>query len=819
MTDLKLHRVAVLGAGVMGAQIAAHAANAGLDVLLYDLAAPGADPRAAVRRAIDGLRKLKPEPLALQTLADAIRPCSYDSDLPLLAGCDLVIEAIGERLDWKQSLYERIAPHLGERAILASNTSGLSIATLAAMLPEALRPRFAGLHFFNPPRWLPLVELIGHAGTEPAVLDALESAVTRQLGKSVVRAKDSPGFIANRLGVFALLAAVHHAARFGLAPDEVDALTGAAIGRPRSATFRTLDVVGLDTFAHVVAGQREQLGADPWRGWLRLPDWLDALVAAGQLGDKTGAGCYRRVGRDSQVRDPATGEYCPAAGAVAPEVQALLDLPDTGERLLALRRSAHPQARFLWAVQRDLFHYAAFHLADIAEAARDADFALRWGFGFAEGPFETWQRAGWRRLASALVEDIERGETLAAVPLPAWVTSAEAAEGVHGPAGSLKPGGAAGQGGSTIDGANPAATPKGAPTFVPRRADALAARQLFPERLAGEPRATALDAGRTLALTDATRLWVLPERDARIGILSFTGRAHAIGSGVLDGCLDAIVQAECELDALVLWNEPPFAVGADLKEVLRLADAGEFAALDAYIARFQQVALAIRRARVPVVAAVQGMALGGGCEFALHAAHRVVAFETRIGLVETGVGLIPAGGGCLHFARRAAALAASGADGDAVPFLEPAFDAIARGLPAPNALAARAAGYLTEADDIVFQANEVLHVALARARALAEAGAVARRSLPVAVAGRAGSAALAMNIVNRRDGGFMSAHDARIAQALASALCGGDIDAGTRVDDDWLLAVERARFMELLATPETIARIRHLLATGKPLRN
>ncbi|WP_085317008.1 3-hydroxyacyl-CoA dehydrogenase/enoyl-CoA hydratase family protein [Derxia lacustris] len=801
MTDLNPRRIAVLGAGVMGAQIAAHAANAGLDVLLFDLPAPGADPLAAVRRAIDALRKQKPEPLARPALADAIRPCHYDAHLPLLSGCDLVIEAIGERLDWKRSLYERIAPHLGAQTVLASNTSGLSIGALAALLPAGLRPRFAGLHFFNPPRWLPLVELIAHDGSDPAVIDALETAVTRRLGKSVVRAKDSPGFIANRLGVFALLAAVHHAARFGLALDEVDALTGSALGRPRSATFRTLDVVGLDTFAHVVAGQREQLGSDPWHAWLHLPDWLDALVSAGKLGDKSGAGCYRREGRELRVLDPASGDYRAVAGAIAPEVEALLALPDAGDRLLALRASAHPQARFLWAVQRDLFHYAAFHLAAIADTARDADLALRWGFGFAAGPFEVWQTAGWHRIAAALVEDIERGEALGAVPLPAWVTDSALADGVHGADGSLRPGGV------------------GVPVFIPRPASALAARQIFPELLAGEPGFTALTAGRTLAETDAVRLWTLPGHDARIGILSFKTRMHAIGSGVLDGTREAIARAERELDALVIWNEPPFAVGADLKEVERLAGAGEFAALDDYIARFQQTGLAIRHARIPVVAAVQGMALGGGCEFALHAAHRVFGFETRVGLVEAGVGLIPAGGGCLHMALRAATLATQSAGGDLLPFIEPAFNAISRGTAAGNALAAGDLGYALASDDVVFHAGEVLHVALARARALAEAGWRARPAGPVPVAGRAGIAALDMAVVNQRDGGFVSEHDARVAHAAAVALCGGEIDAGSRVDTGWLLDVERAEFMRLLRTPETLARIRHLLATGKPLRN
>jgi len=790
VNELKLRRLAVLGAGVMGAQIAAHAANAGIEVLLFDLPGAGADPYAPVRRAIDALRKQTPAPLAVPALADAIRPCHYDADLPLLADCDLVLEAIGERPEWKQALYARIAPHLGARTVLASNTSGLSIETLAALLPAPLRARFAGVHFFNPPRYLPLVELIAPRTADPALIDALEVALTRRLGKSVVRAKDSPGFIANRLGVFALLAALHHAGRFGLALDEVDALTGSAIGRPRSATFRTLDVVGLDTFAHVVAGLRDQLGSDPWHAWLRLPDWLAWLVEGGALGDKTGAGCYRRQGRDQLVFDVTTRDYRKPAGAVAAEVATLLALPDAGDRLLALRASAHPQARFLWAIQRDLFHYAAFHLAAIADTARDADLALRWGFGFAAGPFEVWQSAGWHRLAAALVEDIGRGEALGAVALPDWVSDSALADGVHGAAGSLRP------------------------------ATALAARQIFPETLVGEARASALDAGRTLWESAAVRLWTLPDRDARIGILSFKTRMHAIGSAVLDGVIEAVARAERELDALVLWNEAPFAIGADLKEIERLAADGHFDTADAMISRFQQASLALRRAQIPTVAAVQGMALGGGCEFALHAAHRVLAFETRIGLVEAGVGLIPAGGGCKEMALRAAALAGFTASGDVMPFIAPVFGAIARGTAASNALQARDMGFAQAADDVVFHPGEVLHVALARARALAEAGWLARPApRAITVAGRDGIATLDMTLVNQLDGGFITPHDFRVAHAAAVALCGGEVDSHSRVDEAWLLDVERAGFIDLLRTPETQARISHLLASGKPLRN
>src|SRR5690606_37169025 len=312
-------------------------------------------------------------------------------------------------MDWKTALYERIAPHVGADAIVASNTSGLSIGELADALPAALRPRFCGVHFFNPPRYMRLVELIATPHTRPAVLDDLESWLTTRLGKGVVRALDTPNFIANRIGVFSILAALHHTERLGLGFDEVDALTGPKIGRPKSATYRTADVVGLDTLAHVVGTMRDKLPDDPWHAHFRLPAWLDALIARGALGQKSGAGVYRKVGKEIRVLDPAAGDYRPAAGAVADEVEAILKQRDPAQRFAALRASAHPQAQFLWSLFRDIFHYSAFQLEHIAANARDLDLAMRWGFGWSQGPFETWQAAGWQAIAAAVSEDIAAG--------------------------------------------------------------------------------------------------------------------------------------------------------------------------------------------------------------------------------------------------------------------------------------------------------------------------------------------------------------------------------------------------------------------------
>jgi len=787
---------AVLGAGVMGAQIAAHLANAGVPVTLFDLTAKEGSRNAIAEKALAGLKKLEPAPLASPSRLALITPANYDDHLDQLPGCDLVIEAIAERMDWKVALYQRIAPHVAPDAILASNTSGLSIGELADALPETLRARFCGVHFFNPPRYMRLVELIPTRHTQAAVLDHLESWLTTTLGKGVIRALDTPNFIANRIGVFSILAALHHTERLGLGFDDVDALTGPKIGRPKSATYRTADVVGLDTLAHVVGTMRDKLPDDPWHPHFRLPAWLDALIGRGALGQKSGAGVYRKVGKDIQVLDPAAGDYRPSAGTVADEVDAILKQRDPAQRFAALRASQHPQAQFLWSLFRDIFHYSACQLEHIAGNARDLDLAMRWGFGWSQGPLETWQAAGWQAIAAAVAEDIAAGRAMSGAPLPAWALESDRA-GVHDARGSYSARSRAQQ---------------------PRSALPVYARQLFPERLAGEP---AAPRGATLWENEGVRLWHLPDIDAGIGILSFTSKMHAIGSEVLDGIMQAVDRAERTLDGLVLWHDAPFAVGANLAQVAQACAAGQFDLLEATVEQFQRASLALRDARVPTVAAVQGMALGGGCEFLMHCSHRVLALESYIGLVEAGVGLVPAGGGSKALAVRAAALAAATATpAEVFPYLQPVFQNIATAQVAKSALHAIDMGYAQATDPVVFHPDELLWVALRQARAAADAGhAPPPRPQGVPVAGRTGIANFEMVLVNMREGGMISAHDYKVARSAAVALCGGEVEAGTRVDEEWLLAVERREFVALLRTPETQARIRHTLETGKPLRN
>jgi 3-hydroxyacyl-CoA dehydrogenase len=795
---LAIREVAVLGAGVMGAQIAAQLVNAGVRVRLFDLTAKDGDPDAIAKKGVAGLARLEPAPLGVPELAAAIAVANYDDDIERLRDADLVIEAIAERLDWKRDLYARIGPHLSPGAVVASNTSGLSLAALDAALPPALRDRFCGIHFFNPPRYMHLCELIPAPATRAPLLDALEGFLTTTLGKGVIRARDTPNFIANRIGVFSIVATMIHTARMGLGFDVVDALTGPAIGRPKSASYRTVDVVGLDTTAHVIATMRDNLPDDPWHACFAEPAVLTALVAKGALGQKTGAGFYRKVGRDIEVLDPGSGAYRPSKPEAAPEVLAILADKDPATRLAALRASAHPQAQLLWAVLRDVFHYAACHLAAIADNARDVDLAIRWGFGWSLGPFETWQAAGFADVAKAIRDDIAAAKTLAAAPLPDWVDAPPivAARGVHRADGSWSPDRAA---------------------FVGRSALPVYRRQLFPDRVIGER----ADRGTTMFETDALRMWHVGDD---IGIVSFKTKQNTISSDVLDGMARALDVAEAQCAALVLWQtREPFSFGANLASLAPAVEAGQWSVVEDVVHRFQQTSQRLRYSLVPTIAAVRGMALGGGCEWTLHCDRAVAAFESYIGLVEAGVGLLPGGGGTKEFALRAVDDVARGHAGgqqDAWPFLRTYFQSIATARVSKSALDAKSMGFLRPADVVVMNADELLYVARATARAMAEAG--YRPPLPraaIPVCGQTGIATLEMLLVNLRDGGFISAYDFEIGLAIARVLCGGEVDAGSDVDETWLLDLERRTFMDLLRDARTQARIAHTLATGKPLRN
>ena len=799
MSKFQVKQVAILGAGVMGAQIAAHLVNVGVPVVLFDLPAKEGAKNGIVSRAVEALKKQKPAPLGVAADAALIRQANYEEHMEQLRSCDLVIEAIAERMDWKLDLYTRIAPFLAPHAIVASNTSGLSITRLSAALPDAIKPRFCGIHFFNPPRYMTLVELINTPTTEPSVLDDLEAFVTSALGKGVVRAHDTPNFIANRIGIAGMLATMKQVENFGLTYDVVDDLTGKKLGRASSGTFRTADVVGLDTMAHVVKTLQDNLNleTDPFYGNFATPAVLAKLIGLGNLGQKSGAGFYKKVGRDILRFDAASGDYVPG-GAKANDVVGRMLRKPALERLRLLRNADGAEPRFLWALMRDQFHYAAVHLHTVAETARDVDLAMRWGFGVKQGPFELWQEAGWLEVATMVQEDITAGRALCDAPLPDWVFKGPVANagGVHTAQGSWSP----------SEG-----------RFIARRSLPVYARQHFREDVSGSAAPSAATAGKTVFEDDAIRLWTL---DDAVLIASIKTKMHAISPDVAEGLSRAVDIAEQDFEGLVIWsNDEMFSVGADLQVMLPAFMVAGISAIDGAEAELQATMLRLRYANVPVVSAIRGLALGGGCEIAVYSARRVAAMESYIGLVEVGVGLVPGAGGLTYIARRAAENAAASTSKDLLPFLTEGFTAAAMAKVGTSAIESRQLGYLLDSDVVVPHKDELLFVASAQARAMAASGYRPPARRPFAVAGRNGLATIKGSLVNMRDGGFISAHDFHIGSLIAHVVCGGDVDAGTLVTEEYLMALERKAFCELVTHAKTQERIMGMMASGKPVRN
>ena len=812
-----IRKVAVLGAGVMGAQIAAHCVNTCVPVILFDLAAPEAtdgkpqNKNAIALKAIDNLKKLSPAPLALTATADLIQAANYDDDLARLAECDLVIEAIAERLDWKHALYEKVAPHIAPQAIFATNTSGLSITELSAGFSGDLKKRFCGVHFFNPPRYMHLLELIPLPDTDPAILDQLETFMTSTMGKGVVRAKDTPNFVGNRVGVFAILAVFAEAEKYKLGFDAVDAITGSKLGRAKSATFRTSDVVGLDTLANVIRTMENGLKQDPFVELFKVPTILASLISLGRLGQKTKAGFFKKEGKAVLVLNPETKEYEPSSATIAPIVDRILKKP-VAERFALLRETDDPQAQFLWAIFRDIFHYIAVHLESIADSAREIDFAMRWGYGWEHGPFEDWQAAGWSQIAGGVKEDIEQGKALCRAPLPDWVFKGPVAErqAVHTPEGSWS------------------AEQK---KYLPRSNLPVYQKQVFRAPLLGDGSADPHSAGQTIFENTDLRAWV-DATQPQVLIVSFRSKMNTFSSDVLSGIQQAITVAEAQYAGVVIWQPTslqlgapggPFSAGANLEAALPLVMKGGPKGVEPFVQLFQDTMMRVKYAQVPVVCAVSGIALGGGCELVLQSAKRVATLESYIGLVEIGVGLLPAGGGLKEAAIRAARgvekIGQAPQAANFLNFITASFENAAMAKVSVSAHDAVKMDYLKADDIIVANVYELLAQAQAQVKAMHYAGYRPPVQTPIAVAGRSVAATVMGQLVNMREGGFISEHDCFIAKKIIDVITGGDVEAGTLVTEEWLLKLERQAFIELIAHPKSIERVMGLLQNGKPVRN
>jgi 3-hydroxyacyl-CoA dehydrogenase len=777
----RVERAAVLGAGVMGAAIAAHLANVGIATLLLDLPGPeGGDRDAPANGGLRRARKSKPAAFA-------------SSRAPRLAECDLVIEAIIEDAALKSRLYERVAPHLGRHAVLASNTSGLSVAALSDALPEDVRSRFLVMHFFNPPRYLELLELVRGPATSDDVVARITELSERVLGKGVVVAKDTPNFIANRIGCFGMFHVLAVMREGGYTIAEVDKLTGKAVGRPKSATFRTADIVGLDTLAHVSGNLFERLTDDPHRALFDPPEFMTRLIADGRLGQKSGAGFYRKTrgaGGASEIQmldtgslDTGTLEYVPQPKVSFPSLELAKTQSDIRKRLAALVRAQDRAGAFVWKTISATIRYAAACIPEIADDVVSVDRAMRWGFGWELGPFETWDAIGFRWACERMLDEG------AELPPLARELFDSGADGFYrrGPDETS------------------CATSGGVFTIVPARSEHIVLDDL---RRAGAvvregPDATLHDVGDGVAC------------------LEFTTKMNTIGPGVIDALERAVDDVEANWRGLVIGNDgAQFSAGANLLLILNEIDDDNFEEVEWMVERFQRINQRLRLSSRPVVAAPHGLTLGGGCEITLGADAACAALETYIGLVEVGAGVVPAGGGCMEFVRRIDEAAPDAPGTDLFPYVQRAFETIGMGKVATSGFEGVEMGFLRPTDRVSISRRRQLHDAKNLVLSMDRAGYTPPGPrTDLRVVGEPGLATLRVGMDGMLRAGWISEYDRFVGDKLAWVLCGGEVGPSSRVSEAYLHELEKEAFMSLCAETKTQERMEHLLKTGKPLRN
>jgi len=778
-----IDKVAVLGAGVMGAQIAGHFANAGIPGLLYDI------NQELAQKGVDGLTKMKPAPLYKPKNVDLVEPCNYDEHLKKLNEVDLVIEAVAERLDIKHAVYNNIVPHLKESVIMTSNTSGIPLSDLISVLPAHLKKRFMITHFFNPPRYMRLLELIKGPDTDEAVYEMIAEFGEDVLGKGIVHAKDTPNFIGNRIGVLGMSVTMNTAMKNGLTVEEVDKLTGTVIGRPKSATFRTADVVGLDTMINVSNTSFENLPDDEEREEFKIPAFLQKLVDNGNLGAKTKAGFYKKTDEGILSVDLKTGEYGPQKKVRFDGFRLAKDRQIPNEKLKAMAYSDDKGGKFFWEILSRTLIYSANRLPEISDDIINIDNAMKWGYGWESGPFEVWDGIGVR-------ESVERMEKEGR-KVPQWVNDmlASGRESFY-----------------EIKGGNR--------TYF----DVLSSTVKTEEQSEKSINLNLHKTGGNIIKKD----WSASLIDLGDGVLNV--EFHSILQPTLnpiDGSLGQTISDGMDLleadkyQALVIGHQGAnFCAGANLANMIQAIEASAWDQMNDTIKQLQDLTQRIRFSKAPVVAAPHHLTLGGGFELIAPAAHRVAAGELYIGAVEVGVGLIPGAGGNLRLILNLMENSGKGRI-NSFQVAQKAFETIGFAKVATSADEAKFLGYLLKSDTVIINNDHRILAAKQKALAMVnDSYKPPQYRDDLKLPGTGGRTAMAMALKGFKAQGKISSHDEFIAKKLAFVLTGGDKAGLTKtVDEQYLLDIEREAFVSLAGESLTQDRIRYMLKKGKPLRN
>jgi 3-hydroxyacyl-CoA dehydrogenase len=798
----RIHKVAILGAGTMGARIAAHLANAGIPSLLLDIVPPGADASARNKLALSGLeaaRKSKPAAFFHESLASLVTPGNFDDDLKRIAEVDWVLEAVVEDLEIKRALLKKVEQFRRPGTIITTNTSGLPVAKIAEGFSDEFRRAWFGTHFFNPPRYMRLLEIIPTPDSDPQLVRAIAEFADVHLGKGVVLAKDTPNFIANRIGTFSVLNVLRLMQELDLTIEEVDALTGPAVGWPRSATFRTLDLVGLDILGHVVHNMTSNVRDE--RSDLRLPEFFKKMLDRKMLGDKTTGGFYKRMkganGEERMALDWKTLDYRPMQKAKFASLEMAKNTDDPAARvrtLLAAPAKTKDQ-QFLWSALSDLWTYSANRIPEISDTVVEIDRAMRLGFNWELGPFELWDAAGVEstvaRIKSEGLPVSPNAEKLLNSGKKSWYQDDPKTASSR----------------AYFDLAAAAYQP----VAVPAGVWSVAAAQKSNGVVKKNSGASLVDVGEGIAC------------------IEFHSKMNSLGADVVQLVTQTLKPGRPgdAFDAFVVANDAPnFSVGANLMLLLMSAQEEEWDEVDLAIRAFQAMTQAIKFSPKPVVVAPFGMALGGGVEMSLHAAARQPHAELYMGLVEVGVGLLPGGGGCKEMLLRAIDAATAvrpGGRGESVELMEAikrAFETIAMAKVSTSAEEARALGFLSSSDRITMNRDRVLTQAKERALELLRSGyepPQPRNALPAP--GENILAALKLGIHLMREGEYITDYEVKIGTKVAEVICGGSVTAGTPVTEQYILDLEREAFKSLCGEKKTQERIQYTLKTGKTLRN